>query len=115
MGRGAGDMAAFRGARYQRGHGLRSWLSGLWRSIWPVMKPALGSLGKEVGTRALTAAGRLAGDVAAGDKPFRDSAAERLGQALRGEGYKRKGKRKKRHSSPTKRNAKRHRTDFFNH
>ena len=106
----AGGMPVFAGARHQRGHGIGSFFSNIWRTIWPVLKP----MAREAGSRALQADTRIGGDLISGDKGFKESVKERFGQAIRGEGaYKRK--RTAPHKQKRSKNNKRARQvcDFF--
>lgn len=99
------------GLRYQKGLGIGSLFSGLFRSLMPIAKMGLNAgkkflssgLAKKIGSSALdigkTAATNLAVDLLEGKK-FSDSAAEQLDEAkskiasaLKGSGRKRKIKR----------------------
>jgi len=66
-------LPVFQGSRGQRGHGLGSMLSGLFRSAVPMLKRGLATFGKH----ALKTGLEIAGDVAEG-KSFKDSAKERI-------------------------------------
>ena len=66
-------LPIFVGSRSQRGHGLGSMLSGLFRSAVPMLKRGLATFGKH----ALKTGLEIAGDVADG-KSFRDSATEKI-------------------------------------
>lgn len=66
-------LPVFQGSRGQRGHGLGSMLSGLFRSAVPMIKRGLATFGKH----ALKTGLEIAGDVAEG-KSFKDSARERI-------------------------------------
>jgi hypothetical protein len=44
---GSGIGPVFRGAMYQRGHGIGSWLSGLFRSVFPLFKSSAKTIGQE--------------------------------------------------------------------
>lgn len=66
-------LPVFAGSRMQRGHGLGSMLSGLFRSAVPMIKRGLATFGKH----ALKTGLEIAGDVADG-KSFKDSAKERI-------------------------------------
>ena len=66
-------VPVFQGSRGQRGHGLRSMLSGFFRSAMPVIKRGLTTFGKH----ALKTGLEIAGDVAEG-KSFKDSAKDRF-------------------------------------
>src|SRR5437867_6593073 len=66
-------LPVFQGSRGQRGHGIGSVLSGLFRSAMPMLKRGLATFGKH----ALKTGLEIAGDVAEG-KSFRDSPRERI-------------------------------------
>ena len=66
-------LPVFQGSRGQRGHGLGSMLSGLFRSTVPMIKRGLATFGKH----ALKTGLEIAGDVTEG-KSFKDSARERI-------------------------------------
>lgn len=44
---GSGVSNVYRGAEYQRGHGIGSFLGGLFRSVTPLLKSGVKALGKE--------------------------------------------------------------------
>jgi hypothetical protein len=66
-------LPVFQGSRGQRGHGLGSMLSGLFRSAIPMLKRGLATFGKH----ALKTRLEIAGDVADGSS-FKDSAKARF-------------------------------------
>jgi hypothetical protein len=66
-------LPVFQGSRGQRGHGLGSMLSGLFRSAIPMLKRGLATFGKH----ALKTGLEIAGDVADGSS-FKDSAKARF-------------------------------------
>jgi hypothetical protein len=66
-------LPVFQGSRGQRGHGIGSVLSGLFRSAMSMLKRRLATFGKH----ALKTGLEIAGDVAE-DKSFKDSARERI-------------------------------------
>src|SRR6188768_2444780 len=66
-------MSVFQGYQGQRGHGLGSMLSGLFRSAVPMLKRGLATFGKH----ALKTGLEIAGDVADGSS-FKDSAKARI-------------------------------------
>ena len=66
-------MPVFQGSRGQRGHGLGSMLSGLFRSAVPMLKRGLATFGKH----ALKTGLEIASDVADGSS-FKDSAKARI-------------------------------------
>jgi len=59
---GHGDLEGFQGLAYQRGHGLGSLFKGLFRLIVPVFK----SVGKMVGSEALSTGANIASDLVRG-------------------------------------------------
>ena len=69
-----GDMPVFHGAKYQRGHGLGSMLSGLFRRI---VLPFLKNNGKTIAANALKTGMEVADDVLEG-KSLKDSAKNRI-------------------------------------
>ena len=79
---GGGDMPVFRGGQYQKGHGIGSVLSGLFKKAVPFLKQGASFLGKH----ALNAGLNIARDMADGSS-FKDAAGSRLKQGLR-EGIK---------------------------
>jgi len=66
-------LSVFQGSRGQRGHGLGSMLSGLFRSAVPMIKRGLATFGKH----ALKTGLEIASDVADGSS-FKDSAKARI-------------------------------------
>ena len=66
-------LPVFHGSRGQRGHGLGSMLSGLFRTAVPMLKRGLATFGKH----ALKTGLEIAGDVVEG-KSFKDSARDRI-------------------------------------
>jgi hypothetical protein len=74
----SGDgMPVFAGARYQRGHGIGSLFSGLFRSIMPLIKKAAPIIGR----KALEAGANIIGDVGSG-RSFKDSAKQHASNAF---------------------------------
>lgn len=57
--RGGGDFPVFVGARYQRGHGIGSIISGLFRRALPILKSNV----KNLGLSLLKKGAHVAGDV----------------------------------------------------
>jgi hypothetical protein len=108
---GSGIGPVFRGAMYQRGHGIGSWLSGLFRSVFPLFK----SGAKTIGQEALNAGFGLLRDTI-NQKPLKASLKERMREvgnnlmskaddridAMHGSGYKR---RKRPKYAPNKRHC----------
>lgn len=75
---GKGGAAVFRGYRMQRGHGLGSILSGLFRSAVPMIKKGLAFFGRQ----ALKTGAQIANDVAEGE-PLGESAKKRVGETIK--------------------------------
>jgi hypothetical protein len=67
----------FQGSRGQRGHGLGSILSGLFRSAVPLLKRGLSFFGKQ----ALRTGAQIANDVVDGHS-FKESAKKRVGDTI---------------------------------
>jgi len=76
---GGGDMPVFVGARYQRGHGLGSILSGLFRRVLPFLK----ANAKNFATSLLKTGVDVAEDVFDGGKKFTESLKERVPQGIK--------------------------------
>lgn len=109
---GSGVGAIYKGTANQRGHGIGSFLGGLYRTILPLIKSGAKALGKE----ALTTGVGIFGDMIQA-KPFEDSVRDRFKEAttkikrkadekidnlMKGSGYKRKKNlRNHLNSSPT--------------
>jgi hypothetical protein len=104
----------------QRGHGIGSFLSGLWRSI----RPLLWSGAKNIGKETLRTGGKILTDIVENQSPdvtTRDIISKNLSEStqnligkLRGRGRKRKrttGKSKTKKRKPQ--NAKRIKRDIF--
>lgn len=73
---GGGITSVYRGAAYQRGHGVGSFLGGLARTIMPLLKSGAAALGKE----ALSSGVGFLGDISAGTRDPRQAANARLRQ-----------------------------------
>lgn len=73
---GHGVSSVFRGASYQRGHGIGSFLSGLVRTVTPLIKSGATAFSKE----ALRSGVGFLGDIAAGTVNPKHAAGERLKQ-----------------------------------
>jgi hypothetical protein len=71
-------LPIFHGSRGQRGHGLGSMLSGLFRSAFPMIKRGLANFGKH----ALKTGLEIANDVADGSS-FKESAQSRVFPAIK--------------------------------
>ena len=111
-------MPVFYGARMQRGHGLGSIFSGLFRSIFPMLKRVAPVIGK----KALQTGIEIVSDVAAGQS-LKESAKSRVSNALKegissfiqtentqsGSGFRRKRK----HSKKSKTSKKKKSKDIF--
>jgi len=78
-GGGGGDMPVFAGARYQKGHGLGSILSGLFRRVLPFLK----ANGKNFAVNLLRTGVDVADDVFDGGKKFTDALKERVPQGIK--------------------------------
>lgn len=76
---GSSDIPVFAGARFQRGHGLGSILSGLFRRVLPFLKANV----KNFATSALKTGADVAADVFDGGKKFTDSLKERIPQGIK--------------------------------
>jgi len=72
-------MPVFAGGRYQRGHGLGSILSGLFRRIIPFFK----NNAKNFATNLLQTGAEVVGDVFDDKKKFTDSLKERVPQGIK--------------------------------
>ena len=108
-------MPVFNGARMQRGHGLGSIFSGLFRSIFPMLKRVAPVIGK----KALQADIDIVSDVAAGQS-LKESAKSRVSDALKegissfipteniqsGSGFRRKRKHSKKSKTSKKKKSK---------
>ena len=108
-------MPVFYGARMQIGHGIGSIFSGLFRSIFPVLKRVAPVIGK----KALQTGIDIVSDVAAGQS-LKESAKSRVTDALKegissfipsgntqsGSGFRRKRKRSKKPKSSKKKKSK---------
>jgi hypothetical protein len=73
------DMPVFVGARYQRGHGLGSILSGLFRHVLPFLK----ANAKNFATNLLRTGVTVAEDVFDGNKKLSESLKERVPQGIK--------------------------------
>jgi hypothetical protein len=74
-----GQMPVFMGSRFQRGHGLGSILSGLFRRIVPFFR----NNAKNIATNLLQTGAEVVGDVFDDKKKFTDSLKERLPQGIK--------------------------------
>lgn len=99
---GSGVSNVYRGVEYQRGHGIGSFLGGLFRTVTPLLKTGLKVLGRET----LRSGVGLAGDLAFNVPPkvavrnrvkeltgnLKRKADSKIDDVMRGSGYKRKRK-----------------------
>lgn len=88
IGGGRHIPGVFVGAPYQRGHGIGSFLGGLFRSVLPLLRQGAKAIGKE----ALRTGLHVIEDVSGNNKPFRDSVRRRIAES--GENLKRKANEK---------------------
>ena len=72
-------MPVFAGARYQKGHGLGSILSGVFRRVLPFLK----ANGKNFAVNLLRTGVDVADDVFDGGKKFTESLKERVPQGIK--------------------------------
>ncbi len=70
-------LPVFYGARSQRGHGIGSIFSGLWRTVFPILKRVAPALGR----KALQTGVQIADDVTSG-KSFKEAAKTRVMNAI---------------------------------
>lgn len=70
---GSGSSVIYRGAAYQRGHGIGSFLGGIFRSILPFLKSGAKTVGREL----LRGSAGFLGDLSA-DQPARESLKKRV-------------------------------------
>jgi len=103
---GSGMGEFYSGPIYQRGNGIGSYLSGLFRRVLPVLKRRSIAAGKEI----LNSGAKFMSDMEKNKKPhdaFNERARETLGNlkriAMYGEGFKTAKYPKKRQLKPTKR------------
>ncbi|KAK3920565.1 DNA-directed RNA polymerase subunit beta' [Frankliniella fusca] len=75
--RQAGGGQYYAGSSYQKGHGIGSWLGGLFRTVLPLLKSGATAVGRE----AARAGAHVLADVASGDN-FADSAKRHAGEAV---------------------------------
>jgi hypothetical protein len=76
---GSNNMPVFTGARYQRGHGLGSILSGLFRRVLPFLK----ANARHFATNLLDTGMNVASDVFDNGKKFTESLKERVPQGIK--------------------------------
>lgn len=84
---GSGIGTVYRGNQFQRGHGVGSFFSGLFRSILPVLKKGVKAVGKE----ALSSGIHFLGDLSE-NQPAKESFKKRINEA--GNNLKRKAENK---------------------
>ncbi|KAK3907323.1 Putative uncharacterized transposon-derived protein [Frankliniella fusca] len=119
--RQAGGGQYYAGSSYQKGHGIGSWLGGLFRTVLPLLKSGATAVGRE----AARAGAHVLADVASGD-PIADSAKRHAGEAVQnlkrraaaamsgsGRSIKRKRLAPKRHSAAKARSRRSHTPDYF--
>ncbi|KAK3920749.1 Poly(U)-specific endoribonuclease-C [Frankliniella fusca] len=119
--RQAGGGQYYAGSSYQKGHGIGSWLGGLFRTVLPLLKSGATAVGRE----AARAGAHVLADVASGD-PFADSAKRHAGEAVQnlkrkaasamsgtGRSIKRKRLAPKRHSTAKARSRRSSTPDYF--
>ena len=105
-------MPVYQGSQMQRGHGLGSVLSGLFRNVWPLIRNGLKSLGLHTFKTGVD----VANDVVAGSS-FKESAKKRVPEGIKTFvssqfGQSGSGKRKRRISLRFKRKKKSKRDIF---
>jgi len=71
-------MSVFHGARMQRGHGLGSFLSGLFRNAWPLIQTGAKAFGKQFLRTGL----QIANDVADGQE-LKESGKRRIPERIK--------------------------------
>ncbi len=73
----AGGGQYYAGSSYQKGHGIGSWLGGLFRTVLPLLRSGATAVGRE----AARAGAHVLADVASGD-PMGESAKRHAGEAV---------------------------------
>lgn len=76
---GGGELPVYVGARFQKGHGLGSILSGLFRRILPFFR----SNAKTIATNLLQTGAEVVGDVFDNKKKISESLKERIPQTIK--------------------------------
>jgi hypothetical protein len=71
-------MSVFHGARMQRGHGLGSFLSGLFRNAWPLIQTGAKAFGKQFLRTGL----QIANDVVEGQE-LKESSKRRIPEGIK--------------------------------
>lgn len=99
---GSGVSNVYRGAEYQRGHGIGSFLGGLFRSVTPLLKSGVKALGKEALRSGLGFVGDLAHSVSPKEAiskrvkemtgNLKRRADNKIESLMEGSGYKRRRK-----------------------
>lgn len=84
---GSGAGVIYRGAVYQRGHGIGSFLGGIFRTIMPLLKSGAKTVGKEL----LKSSAGFLGDLSV-NRPVRESLKTRISDV--GNSLKRKAEQK---------------------
>jgi hypothetical protein len=102
---GSGVSNVYKGVSYQRGHGIGSFLAGLFRRALPFIKTGVKTLGKETAKAGLHVLGDVSSDI-----PIKESLKARFGEArdnikrkavekidslMQGSGYKTSKRRKR--------------------
>ena len=119
--RQAGGGQYYAGSSFQKGHGIGSWLGGLFRTVLPLLKSGATAVGKE----AARAGAHVLADVVSGDH-IADSAKRHAGEAVQnlkrkaasamsgsGRAIKRKRLAPKRHSVAKARTRRNYPPDCF--
>jgi hypothetical protein len=78
LGQSGNGMPVFVGSRGQRGHGLGSMLSGLFRNAMPLIRRGLGTIGKQ----ALKTGVEIVNDVSEG-RSVKEAAKRRVGEGIK--------------------------------
>ncbi|KAK3920626.1 Adenylosuccinate synthetase 2, chloroplastic [Frankliniella fusca] len=117
----AGGGQYYEGSSYQKGHGIGSWLGGLFRTVLPLLKSGATAVGRE----AARAGAHVLADVVSGDT-FADSAKRHAGEAVQnlkrkaasamngsGRAIKRPKPAPKRHTVAKPRASRSYSPDFF--
>ncbi len=122
VGQSGNGLPVFYGSRTQRGHGIGSLFSGLFRSIFPILKRVAPIVGK----KALETGMQIFGDVSSGQS-FKESAKTRVLDALQdginkiipteqsqsGSGIRRGKQKKKSKHSQVKEKRRKIKSDIF--
>jgi hypothetical protein len=106
-------MSVFQGARMQRGHGLGSFLSGLFRNAWPLIRNGAKAFGKQFLRTGL----QIANDVVEGQE-LKESSKRRIPEGIKAfasssDFTNQSGSGRKRRKRSLKRITKRIKRDIF--